>query len=114
MQTVWTQIRLLLEARSGPISFVNPPLTLIHTIVQSVTCLTTDKCLTADPGVESLIPAQSHTFVMIDHEIISTAILLPFADSRRVFVSYKRKYMHKVLVNHLVKLDQEKKCGKVN
>ena len=32
--------------------------------------------LTADPGVASLIPAQSHTFMEIDHEIISAAILL--------------------------------------
>ena len=40
--------------------------------------------------------------------IISMAILLPSADSRRVVVSYKRKYMHKVLVNRLVKLAQEK------
>ena len=32
--------------------------------------------LTADPGVESLILAQSHTFVEIDHEIISTVIFL--------------------------------------
>ena len=37
-------------------------------------------CLTADPGVASLIPARSHTFVEIDHEIISTVILLPSAD----------------------------------
>ena len=46
----------------------------------------------------------------IDHEIISTAILLPSADSSRVVVSYKRKYVHKVhlLVNGLVKLDYEK------
>ena len=29
-------------------------------------------CLTADPGVTSSIPAQSHTFVEIDHEIISS------------------------------------------
>ena len=28
-------------------------------------------------------------------------ILLPSADSRRVVVSYKRKYVHKVLVNRL-------------
>ena len=34
-------------------------------------------------------------------------ILLPSADSRRVVVSYKRKYVNKVLVN-LVKLAQEK------
>ena len=50
-------------------------------VAQSVTCLTTDACLTADPGVASSIPARSHTFVEIDHEIISTVILLPSADS---------------------------------
>ena len=50
-------------------------------VAQSVTCLATDACLTADPGVVSLIPARSHTFVEIDHEIISTVILLPSADS---------------------------------
>ena len=36
-------------------------------------------------------------FLEIDHEIISTAILLPSADSRRVVVSYKGKYVHKLL-----------------
>ena len=50
-------------------------------------------------------------FAEIDHEIISTMILLPSTDSRRVVVSYKRKYVHKVLVNCLVKLAQDKKCG---
>ena len=70
--------------------------------MQSVTCLT------ADPGVANLIPAWSHTFVEIDHEITATVILLPSADLRRVDVSYKRKYVHEVLVNHLVKLTQEK------
>ena len=35
-------------------------------------------------------------------------ILLPSADSRRVFVIYKQKYVHKVLVNRLVKLAKEK------
>ena len=49
-------------------------------VAQSVTCLATDACLTADPGVASLIPARSHTFVEIDHEIVSTVILLPSAD----------------------------------
>ena len=49
-------------------------------IAQSVTCLATDACLTADPGVASSIPARYHTFVEIDHEIISTVILLPSAD----------------------------------
>ena len=50
-------------------------------VAQSVTCLATDACLTTDPGVASSIPARSHTFVEIDHEIISTVILLPSADS---------------------------------
>ena len=53
-------------------------------VAQSVTCLATDACLTADPGVASSIPARSHTFVEIDHEIISTVILLPSADSKKV------------------------------
>ena len=41
-------------------------------VAQSVTCLATDKSLIADP-------ARSHTFVEIDHEIISTVILFPSA-----------------------------------
>ena len=49
-------------------------------VAQSVTCLATDASLTADPGVASSIPARYHTFVKIDHEIISTVILLPSAD----------------------------------
>ena len=49
-------------------------------VAQSVTCLATDVCLTADPGVASSIPVRSHTFLEIDHEIISTVILLPSAD----------------------------------
>ena len=44
-------------------------------------CLTTDGCLTAVPGVASSIPARSHTFVEIDHEIISTVIFFPPAES---------------------------------
>ena len=32
-------------------------------------CLATDASLTVDPGVASLIPARSHTFVEIDYEI---------------------------------------------
>ena len=78
-------------------------------VAQSVTCLVTDSCLTADPGVASSIPARSHTFVEIDHEIISTVILPPpLIHSRRVVVSYKRKYVHKLLVNRLFKPAQEK------
>ena len=50
-------------------------------VAQSVTCLATDASLTADPGVASSIPARSHTFVENEHEIISTVILLPSAES---------------------------------
>ena len=50
-------------------------------IAQLVACLATDASLTADPGVASLIQARSHTFVVIDHEIISTVILLPSTES---------------------------------
>ena len=56
-------------------------LTSSKAITQSVTFLATDASLTADPGVASLIPARSHTFVEIDHEIISAVILLPCAES---------------------------------
>ena len=69
--------------------------------------------MTADPGVASSILARSHTFVEIDHEIISTVVLLPSADSRRVVDSYKRKYVHEVLVNCLVKLAQVKSVARL-
>ena len=49
-------------------------------VAQSVTCLATDACLTANPGVASSIPVRSHTFVKNDHKMISTVILLPSAD----------------------------------
>ena len=56
---------------------------------QSVMCLTTDASLIADPGVASFIPARSHTFMGVDHEIISMVIFsLPLNHSRRVIVSY--------------------------
>ena len=50
-------------------------------VAQSVTCLATGASLIADPGVASSIPAWSYTFLEIDHEIISTVILLPSAES---------------------------------
>ena len=62
--------------------------------------------IVTQPWVASSIPTQSHTLAEIDHKIISMAILLPSADSRRVVVSYKRKYVHEELVNRLVKLAQ--------
>ena len=74
----------------------------------AVTCLAADMCLTADPGVVSSFPGPVPYFRGIDHEIISTVILLSSADSRRDVVSYKPKYVHKVLVNCLAKLAQEK------
>ena len=46
-----------------------------------VPCQATEACLTADPGVAGSIPAWSHTLEEIDHEIISTVILLSSADS---------------------------------
>ena len=69
--------------------------------MQLVTCLVTDACLTADPGVASSILARSHTFVEID--LLSTVILLPSAGSFK-----KGCNLHEVLVNRLFKLAQEK------
>ena len=40
--------------------------------------------------------------------IICAAILHSFTNLKRVVVSYKRKYVHDVLVNRLVKLVEEK------
>ena len=76
---------------------------LLGRVAQSV------MCLTADPGVASSILVRSHTFVEIDHDMISTVISsLPLIHSRRVVVSYKRKYVHELLVNRLFKPAQEK------
>ena len=58
--------------------------------------------------VTNSIQPRSHTFVEIYHEIISTAILLPSADSRGAVVSYKRKFVHDLIFNRLVELVQEK------
>ena len=62
------------------ISIPPPDIKIPGRVAQSVTSLATYACLTADPGVASSIPVRSHTFVEIDHEITSTAILLPSAD----------------------------------
>ena len=74
---------------------------LTGSVAQSVTCLATDASLTADPGVASSIPAQFHTFVEIDHEIISTVILLPSAESfKKGCCQLQAKvYLHEVLVS---------------
>ena len=66
-------------------------------------------CLNADPRVVSSIPARSHTFVEIDHEIISTVILLPWADSfKKGCCQLQAKICDQVLVNRLFKLAQDK------
>ena len=64
---------------------------------QLVTCLATDASLIADPGVARSNPAWSHNFVEIDHEIISTLILLPSAESFRkgcCQLQAKVRYVH--------------------
>ena len=87
----------------------NIELNLQGRVAQSVTCLATDACLTADPGVASSIPVWSHTFVEFDHEIISTVILLPSADLfKKGCCQLQAKYVHKLLVNRLFKPAQEK------
>ena len=91
-------------------SFVNKmPLTSLSCVAQLVMFLATEVCLTADPGVSSWFPARSHTFVEIYHEIISTVILLPSAESyKKGCVSDTSMYVHKAMVNRLFKLAQEK------
>ena len=76
--------------------------------MQWVTCLATDASLTANPGIASSIPAWSHTFVEIDHEIISTVILLPSPELFKGCCRLQAKYVHEGLVNCLFKLAQEK------
>ena len=71
-------------------------------VAQSVTCLATDASLTADPGITSSIPARSHTFEEIDHEMISTDILLPSAESFKKGCCQLQANVHEVLVNCLL------------
>ena len=80
-------------------------------VAQWVTCLATDACLTADPGVASSIPVRSPSFVEIDHEMISTVILLPSADSfKKGCCQLQANFVHEILVNRLFKPVQEKEC----
>ena len=66
--------------------------------------LTTNTCLTADPGLVSLILARPHAFVGIDHEIISLVILLISADS---FKKGCCQLQVKICVQRFFKLVQE-------
>ena len=87
-----THITCVFPGRSGPPAPpLDPHLVKSHVTVQiflykgprrqSVTCLATDACLTADPGVPSLIAVRSHTSIDIDRGIISTVTFLPSAES---------------------------------
>ena len=98
--------------RSSHCLNIDPP----GRVAQLVKCLTTAVCLTADPGVAISIPARSHTFVEIDHEIITTVILFPSADSFKMgCLSVTSESMcTKYWLTCLFKLAQEKKCGYVN
>ena len=48
-----------------------------------------------------LLINQYNTVTTNSRYVFIHAIFLPSADSRRAVVSYKRKYVHRVLVNHL-------------
>ena len=66
-------------------------------------------CLTADPGIASLTRDQSHTFVEIDHEIISAVILLPSADSfKKGCCQLQVKICARITVKRMFKPAQEK------
>ena len=54
---------------------------------------------TADPGITSLIPARSHTFMEIDQDVFLVIILL---------LLIQEGYVEEALVRHVVKLVQEK------
>ena len=81
-------------------------------VAQSVTCLATDAKLTADPGVASSIPARSHTFGEINHEIISTVILLPSAESfMKGCCQLQAKVCARITGYQLVQACPGKKCS---
>ena len=78
-------------------------------IAQSVMCLATDACLTADPGIASSSwPGTILSWRLIINYFLRSFSSLPLEHSRRVVVSYKQKNVHEVLVNSLFKLAQEK------
>ena len=81
-------------------------------VAQSVMCLATNAKLNADPGVASSISARSHTFVEIDHEIISTVILLPSAESfMKGCCQLQAKVCSQTTGYPLVQACPGKKCG---
>ena len=80
LQYFWPSLSYHLSLRSLSIFSGHFTQVLLYSEYITQVLLATDACLTADPGVASSIPVRSHTFVEIDHEIISTVILLPSAD----------------------------------
>ena len=69
-------------------------------------------CLAADPGVTRSILARSHTFVVIDHEIISSVSLVPSAESfKKGFCQLQAKVCAGSTGCLLVQACPGKKCG---
>ena len=102
-------------AIGNSVFFLMETLVIPGHVVQSVTCLATDASLIADPGVASSIPARSHTFVEIDHEIISTAILLPSAESfKKGCCQLQANVCARCTGKSLVQAYAGKKCGQAN
>ena len=63
-------------------------------------------------GVASSIPARSHTFVEIDHEIISTVILLPSADLfKKGCCQLQAKVCARIIGKSACSSLPRKKCG---
>ena len=50
---------------------------MLFSLLGRVTGLAVDTCFTIGPGIPSSIPACSHTFIEIDHEIISVVMKHP-------------------------------------
>ena len=56
----------------------------------------------------SSIPARSHTFVEIDHNVISKVLLLLSESFKKESCHLLAKFVHEVLVIRLFKIVQEK------
>ena len=67
----------------------------MHPIYKGCVCTGPHSAISrfADPGVVSSIPAQSHTFIDIDHEIISMVILLLLLNIQEGLLSVTSKSM---------------------
>ena len=85
-------VRLIIAAIWHPVTGVTYCKGYNRKIIHERMILRTDTH-TVDPGVAISTPVLSHTFVEIYHKIISTAILVTSADSRRVVISYKRNHV---------------------